>query len=388
MRTTAETSLGYVPALDGVRGVCILAVLLHHAGVPLAHGGFLGVDGFFTLSGYLITSLLLQEHIATGGISIRRFYLRRALRLLPALFVLLAAVGTGLLLFRPPQPIVDANVRGIWSSLLYVSNWVKIAVNAPEAYDLGILGHTWSLAIEEQFYLSWPLLLMLLLRRAPHKLAYALVVLIIGSWLVRVSLLVSGVGPGAYRVYDGTDTRADAILMGCLLAVILSRWPLHWRLDHVAPYTRAGLCVGLPLLAWMWLFGDYGSSFFYLGGFTLDAILVAVVIFHVRISPQGKLSHILSLQPLTRIGLVAYGLYLWHWPLYQVFPTQDWFDWPIQLLRAGVLLFCVLVSFRYVELPFLKFKTRFGRANLRQSTLPNLVSATGQADGAERVLTQ
>jgi peptidoglycan/LPS O-acetylase OafA/YrhL len=319
----AGTTKGYMPALDGMRGVCIIAVILHHADVPYALGGFLGVDGFFTLSGFLITSLLLQEYRTTGAIDFRAFYLRRALRLLPALFLLLGAVSIGVLLLQPSQQSASANARGVAASLFYVANWVKISVGTPELVNLGVLGHTWSLAIEEQFYLLWPLLLIFLLRRSPKRLVYWLVVFILLSIAVRASLILAGTPPGAYRVYDGSDTRADSLLIGCLLATLLSSGQVDWSSKLAVQFSRVAVCVAIPILVYLWVFGDYYDPFFYMGGFTLDAISVAFLIMHVRVVPNGIVARVLSYRWLVGVGIVSYGLYLWHWPIFQVLPAQE-----------------------------------------------------------------
>ncbi|HLY66186.1 MAG TPA: acyltransferase, partial [Chloroflexota bacterium] len=152
--------LGYRPALDGIRGAAVLAVMLFHFGAPFDQGGFLGVDAFFVLSGFLITSLLVEEWARNAGISFRGFYLRRALRLLPALLVMLLGAGAVAATIAPPE-MREGTWRGIAVTLLYVANWQKVFSDQ----SVGVLGHTWSLSIEEQFYILWPPLLCLLLRR-------------------------------------------------------------------------------------------------------------------------------------------------------------------------------------------------------------------------------
>jgi peptidoglycan/LPS O-acetylase OafA/YrhL len=205
-------SLGYRPALDGLRAVAVLAVLTYHVGwIP---GGFLGVDVFFMLSGFLITTLLCEEHARTGTISIRRFYVRRARRLLPALVLFLLICGGILFVTRPSAfwPTLGGNLLGVLS---YGANWLIIYWRG-----LGVFGHTWSLAIEEQFYLAWPLLLLGLLRGArPRLIVAGLVTAAAGSLAWRLALALDGASFA--RLYAATDTHADGLLVGAALAVWL-----------------------------------------------------------------------------------------------------------------------------------------------------------------------
>jgi len=180
--------LGYRPALDGIRGAAVLAVMLFHFGAPFDQGGFLGVDAFFVLSGFLITALLIEEWSRTGGIAFRRFYTRRALRLLPALFAMLLLVTVVVALIAP-RDVQEATWRGTVVTLLYAANWQKVF----SSQSVGLLGHTWSLSIEEQFYVLWPPLLLLLLRHrlSLHWLTLVAAVLAVASASTRALMMMS-----------------------------------------------------------------------------------------------------------------------------------------------------------------------------------------------------
>ena len=220
--------LRYEPALDGVRAFAVLAVIGYHADVHSLRGGFLGVDVFFVLSGYLITALLLAEHGDAGRIDVRAFYARRARRLFPALLLVLLGVAaySGFVAFSGDRGAIRADAL---ASLLYVQNWHLVwsgasyftAFAAPSP-----LRHLWSLAIEEQFYLVWPLALIALLRVARSSrrvLGAAIVAAALASALLMSAMYHAGSDPS--RVYYGTDTRAQELLVGALLAVLLSRSP-------------------------------------------------------------------------------------------------------------------------------------------------------------------
>ncbi|MEO5951915.1 MAG: acyltransferase, partial [Chloroflexia bacterium] len=214
----AEFRLGYRPALDGLRGVFILFVLTVHGGVPFMQGAALGVDGFFALSGFLITTLLLQEWRQNGSISLKRFYIRRALRLWPALFVMLGVFGLLTLLAIRGEG-ATATWRGILLSSLYSSN-LDTVIFKDYTIGLGLMSHTWSLALEEQFYLLWPIVLMglLALRLRGKWLAVSIGALVFTAPLWRF-LLLSG-GRSTELFYVGMNTRADALLVGCTLGAL------------------------------------------------------------------------------------------------------------------------------------------------------------------------
>jgi peptidoglycan/LPS O-acetylase OafA/YrhL len=296
--------LGYRPALDGLRAVAVIAVVLYHAWPAVAPGGFIGVDLFFVLSGFLITTILLEEHARTGTIHLPSFYARRALRLLPALAVLLVASAA---IASAVAPQTAAQVRlGVLASVLYFADFLK-ASGAP----LSILGHTWSLAIEEQFYLVWPVALWLLLRRWDRRraLAVCLAGLVVVP-LLRVALWSAGAS--ADRIYFAPDTRADSLLAGCALAVACQLGLLD-RVPAMAARTAALIApLGLAALV---AFGAIDSGVTVTIGFTVTAALAASVIALTVVRPLTLPVRLLSLPPLVGVGRISYGVYLWHYPL-------------------------------------------------------------------------
>ncbi|MBX5464626.1 MAG: acyltransferase, partial [Clostridia bacterium] len=211
----------YIPGLDGLRALAVIAVVAYHLGLPQAAGGLLGVDVFFVISGYLITDQLVAEYRRSGRIHLGQFWLRRARRLLPALYFMLLAVAAWLALFDPARL---ASLRGdLLAAFLYVSNWWFIFHKVSYFARFGPpspLGHLWSLAVEEQFYLLWPLLLLAGLRlfRRPRRLLPP--VLLLGALSALAMALLFQPGGDPTRVYDGTDTRAFALLLGAALALL------------------------------------------------------------------------------------------------------------------------------------------------------------------------
>jgi peptidoglycan/LPS O-acetylase OafA/YrhL len=359
-----------VDALDGLRGMAILLVVLSHLdelavdGVrdlrghdltpvgplnDLLDGGFLGVDLFFVLSGFLITTLLAQERRASGAVRFGRFYARRALRLLPALYVFLAA---------HVAYAVAADLHGTneaWSiggALLYVSNWVT-ADNLFRATEG--TGHLWSLAVEEQFYLMWPAVLLLLARadRSTRLLRAVLVAAIVGVALHRADLWSDGVH--WLQVFVRTDTRIDALLIGALAAVV---W--GGRSRPLPPGFTAAAWVAAVVLVGILPVADYEAGFVYLGGFSLFAVAAAVVVVAAVDTEWGG-NHVLRLPALQLLGRVSYGLYLWH--LLVFYAVRRWADdvpiVPRIALALAVSLAVTTLSHWVVERPALRLKRRF-----------------------------
>ncbi len=359
--------LPHQPALDGIRGLAVAAVLAYHAGLPWARGGFLGVDAFFVLSGYLITSLLLLEWRARGAIALSAFWARRARRLLPALFLMLIGVGGYALVFAAPEEI--GKLRGdALATLGYVANWRPLFTGQSYFDQFSIpspLRHTWSLAIEEQWYAFWPLLLLVLLRLRRASLRTLLgvsLVMIAASALLMGWLYDPGSDPS--RVYYGTDTRAQSLLMGAALAMLLmQRGPLRSRLaGHTLQIAALACAVGL---GWVWATASGDSVFLYRGGFLLLAAAVAVVI-AASVQPKaGPIGRVLSLPPLRGLGLISYGVYLWHWPIYLVL-TPDrtgWDGYGLFAARVLVTLAISVTSYRLLEMPVRRGALRRWRAS-------------------------
>ena len=347
--------LTYQPALDGIRALAVAAVLAYHAGRPWADGGFLGVDAFFVLSGYLITSLLLVEWRGRASISLLAFWARRARRLLPALFLMLIGVAVYAVVFAQPEEL--GKIRGdALATIGYVANWRPVFTDQSYFDRFSMpspLRHTWSLAIEEQYYVVWPLLLLAVLRLCRGSLR---VLVMVSLTLMAASALLMGLlfepGQDPSHVYYGTDTRAQSLLMGSVLAMLLPQLGfLRRRPVGYALQLAAILCA--VFIGWMWVTTSGDSSFLYRGGFLLLALAVAVVI-AASVQPKvGPLGRVLSLPPLRGLGLISYGVYLWHWPVYLVL-TPDrtgWGGYELFGLRVLTTLAIALASYHLIEMP-------------------------------------
>jgi peptidoglycan/LPS O-acetylase OafA/YrhL len=400
----ARTSrLPYRPALDGLRALAVLAVLLYHADIAWAPGGFLGVEVFFVLSGYLITALLLTEWQDQGRIDLTAFWLRRARRLLPALCILLASVLAFAVLFLPEEV---ASLRGdALATAGYVLNWRLIFEQKPYFETVGrppLLQHLWSLAVEEQFYVLWPLLFaagMRGLRRG--GMLFAVCTGAAAATLLMAQLYQPDSDPS--RVYYGTDTRTAGFLAGAALALIQmpvrrpsSPNPLShagrggdstpaptWRRrgpwdGRGAPTALVLDCFGLTALgalAWQVVAVDEFQPRLYQGGLAAIAILSTVVVASAGDERARLLPRLLGWGPLRWVGLRSYGIYLWHWPIFMV--TRPQLDisldgLPLLTLRIGTTLAVAELSYRYVELP------------IRSGALGRAWRALRNARGSER----
>jgi peptidoglycan/LPS O-acetylase OafA/YrhL len=351
-----------MPGLDGLRAIAVLAVIAFHLGFGWAPGGLLGVGIFFTLSGYLITDILLSQLAKRGHIRLGRFWLARARRLLPALFVMLVIVVAWVTIFGPAQPQQFRNA--VVASALYVSNWQLIfgdvsyfARFAPP----GPLNHLWSLAIEEQFYIVWPFLLLLgvrLVREVPlpsgvrPRLAVATLALALVSAILMTVLYHPSLDPS--RVYYGTDTRAFELLFGAALAMVWPSRRLTTRVTIGARNLLDGLGVlGLVVIAVMiWRTGQY-SSFLYRGGFVLLS-LATVLLVAALAHPASRLGPVLGWRPLRWIGVRSYAIYLWHFPII-VLTTPGGTahgDEPLrEALQVAAIMAAAALSWKYVEDP-------------------------------------
>jgi peptidoglycan/LPS O-acetylase OafA/YrhL len=348
--------MGYQPALDGIRAIAVVAVLLYHADFRWIPGGFLGVDVFFVVSGYLITSLLLEERRGTMTTDLKHFWLRRAKRLLPALFAMLIVTCTYAALFVPDA--LFRLRRDVLAALTYSTNWWLIASHQSYFDALGrppLLRHLWSLAVEEQWYLLWPLVFvtaMGLVRDRAERLVLPVLLAAVGSavWMA----VVFDPATDASRAYFGTDTRISGLLLGAAAAMVWSpwRWPSAGR-RYLAGLDAIGWSALTLLVLVMLVWGD-DTVFLYRGGFFLVAVLSLVVI-GVSVHPGATmLRAALSLPPLRYLGSRSYGLYLWHWPVFMVMRHQDypWMDQRVRvLLEFAVTLALTELSFRLVERP-------------------------------------
>lgn len=349
-----DVKLRYVPALDGLRAVAVAAVFAYHAGLDWARGGFLGVDVFFVLSGYLITALLVREWRTAGRIDLRRFMRRRARRLLPALVALLVAVSVAVPLLAPDQAY---RLRGdVLAALGYLTNWRLIFENQSYFQAMGrppLLQHLWSLAVEGQFYLVWPLVLFVLLRRVDARhLVWPIVALAAGSSALMALLYQPGIDPS--RLYYGTDTRAAALLIGAALACRPPRWRadarMAFRRRAALELTSAAAVAGLAVCVVAVSEFDAGL---YRGGFLGVAVLAAVLV-ALAGHPRGALAAVLGSRPLVWLGRRSYAVYLWFWPVMMLTRPHSDIDLtgtPLLALRIAVTLFLAALSYRFVERP-------------------------------------
>ncbi len=352
-----------------MRAIAVLSVIVYHVHEPWLPGGFLGVDIFFVLSGFLITSLLLVEQRTTGGIRLSRFWSRRARRLLPAILLLIVVVA-----LVEHATVVEIAVRAtrrseLLATLFYFANWFYVF--AGDSYFAGYAGaspvrHTWSLAIEEQFYLLYPLLMAAGLRMRRRRLQIVMLVLMGLSALIMAGLF-NPTDPS--RAYYGTDARIHQLLAGAILAILLAG---QYR-NVIVRWARRLLPVGAALLvASLFLIQDDGA-FYYRGGALLVGIVTAAVIAGLE-EPVG-LRSILSWRPLVAIGLVSYGLYLWHFPIV-VWLLRYWSLKPAALLAATLMLTAsaAAVSYFVVERPIRVNRRLFG-LDLTPRALAYLVPA-------------
>jgi peptidoglycan/LPS O-acetylase OafA/YrhL len=358
MPEPASTGQRYMPGLDGLRALAVLAVVAYHEQSGWAPGGLLGVGVFFTLSGYLITDLLLGQWSADRRLHLGDFWRRRARRLLPALFVMLAVVTAWVTLADRARL---AGLRGsVAAAVSYVSNWYLISANGSYFARFappGPLDHLWSLAVEEQFYLLWPWLLLLGLccvrYRRPGALRWlTLPTLALSAASAVVMLVLYQPGLDPTRVYEGTDTRAFGLLIGAALAMV---WPSRRRARLTARaralLESAGIA-GLAVIAVLiWRVGQY-SPFAYRGGLVLLTVATAAVVAAAAHPGSLVVGVALGWRPLRWIGVRSYGIYLWHYPVIVLTTPANSGE---NLLRAAAQIAASMalaaLSWRFIEEP-------------------------------------
>lgn len=343
----------YMPGLDGLRTLALFFVVLYHLNVDWAPGGLLGVSIFFVLSGYLITDLLTAEWSRSRSIDLKSFWIRRCRRLLPAMLVMMAAVVAWVTLFD--RSLISVLRGDVFSSLFYINNWYSIFHQVSYFEKFGPqspFGHMWSLAVEEQFYLLWPILLLIGMKKMKKRgpvflLALALAVL---SALAMLVLYNPDTDPS--RVYYGTDTRAFSLLLGAALSIV---WPSRNMSGKAGLKTRLMLdltgIVGLAsICAMVWKTNEY-EPFLYPWGFLLLSVLTVMVIGSAA-HPASFIGKLLGMKPLRWIGVRTYSIYLWHYPV--ILLSSGTGNEPNvwhALLQSALSIALACLSYKYIEEP-------------------------------------
>ena len=362
-RKDQHLSLTYISGLDGIRAISVIAVIFYHANFSWALGGYLGVESFFVISGYLITSLLINEWNKSGGINLLKFWLKRARRLLPALWLLIVTLAITIPVLA--RDGISNFLKDIPPALFYYTNWAYIFRNTSYFETFGrppLLKHLWSLAIEEQFYLFWPIILFLLLKvfgnRKRKNLLYPILVLVVISALWMSSLFT--LTNDASRVYFGTDTRAAGLLIGACLATL---WQ-PWKESHQKPRKKWLI----DILGWGFLFliiyffvtlNEF-HPLLYHGGITIFSLASAGLIFAATHS-ETTLSRFLEIPIMRWLGTRSYGIYLWHFPVFMMSRSGSDVNLPVIPLFAIQLSLTLLIaeaSYRWIELPIRKIGFR------------------------------
>jgi peptidoglycan/LPS O-acetylase OafA/YrhL len=399
--TGRPISFRFVPALDGIRAVAVLGVMLYHGGAPLVGGGFMGVNMFFVLSGFLITSLLLGEWVKRMTIRLGQFWTRRARRLLPALLVMLVGVAIYAKVFATPGEFASLRLDSL-STLFYVANWHFIFSGSSyfvQTSQPSPLEHMWSLSIEEQFYIVWPPVALLMLRlgrrlRPSRRLWPIFATAVVGALASAADMRFSFFHHASVtRLYEGTDTRCQDIFVGASLAIGLAIWAEHRRPEtersrlrrSSAPKPRFGadlslitaweitsplvrMClqvIGWAALAgllflWTRVTSTQPPSYLFEGGYLLFAVAVAAVIFCIVTAQRGSLSLALGNPVFRYIGKISYGTYLWHVPLFDLLDASrvHLYGLPLLVVRIGATLVVATGSFYLVEQPIRRGRMR------------------------------
>jgi peptidoglycan/LPS O-acetylase OafA/YrhL len=360
--------MGQQPGLDGLRAVSVVAVVLYHAGFPWLHGGFLGVEVFFVVSGFLITTLLLEERETTGRVDLRDFWLRRARRLLPALALLLVVVGLWAALAGSQEQVSQLRRDLPWA-LGYLANWGQVVGAVPyfDAGDPPLLRHLWSLGVEEQWYLLWPLVFLGITRPGVRRRRAVGGLLVAAGAGALLMLVVQQTGPAPLALgpwegvdrtnfnYLSTPTRSVGLLLGAAAAFVWRPWRLAVPTTRTARRRteRALTCalvVALGVLAWTFVVADLTAASTYPWMLTLVSIASTVAI-AVVVHPGAPVARTaLGWRPLVAVGRRSYGLYLWHWP---VFVVLDATSADIGRVALATVVSIVLseASYRLVEQP-------------------------------------
>ncbi len=361
--------LGYQPAFDGLRGLGVTTFILYHAVLSFEGtneswflpGAFLWLEMFFVQSGFLITSLILDEWYRTGEVRLRNFYARRALRLLPALLAVVGLSAIALSTFSDYRGVDEAWYE-LWASLLYFQNWVGAFGTTSFPF---YMSHAWSLSIEEQFYLVAPvgiIVLVLWQRSLRRAIPFILAGVLVSAVWMGVMASRSFDELHLQRLYYGTDTRAQALLIGVMLAFAMHSG-MWLRTSRQARVARVWGNVGFAVLVVLLFAADLRAEQMYYGFFLLCSTSVAGILSELVRHPDGRLAQGLSWKPFQVAGEMAYGLYLWHWPIILVIAQlTSWAEFPTIATQVVVAFLVAAASYRWLEAPILRrFAPRFPR---------------------------
>lgn len=345
----------YMPGLDGLRAIAVLAVIAYHLNLQWVPGGLLGVTMFFVLSGYLITDILLKQLHPSKKLDLKTFFIRRARRLLPAMFLMIAVVSLWLLISDTGRLL---SLKGdIGSALLYISNWYLIFHEVSYFESFGPaspFGHLWSLAVEEQFYLLWPLVLLAVIRFSPKRGKLALWTLAAAAVSAGTMILLYQPGVDPSRVYYGTDTRAFALLIGAALAIVWPSWKLSSTLSARSRMLMDAVgTFGFVIILVMINQTNEYDSFLYRGGMVLFSLATAVVVAALA-HPASKFANVIGSKVLAWIGVRSYGIYLYHYPIIVLTtPTAESGELhPVRAIIQVILTFVLAeLSWRFIEEP-------------------------------------
>ncbi|MCQ2752222.1 MAG: acyltransferase [Coriobacteriales bacterium] len=377
MKQKVQSAKRYIPSLDGLRTLAVFAVILYHLNVPGSQGGLLGVTVFFVLSGYLITGILINEFETSGSIKLLKFWLRRIRRLFPAIVFVVLIVACFCIFIN--HPLLTKMKPDIIPGLFWFENWWYVIRDMSYFEALGDpspLTHFWSLAIEEQFYLVWPIILLIIFKLGGNKKIVRILCLILAA--ISAGLMAFLYDPliDPTRVYYGTDTRAFSLLIGGWLSIV---WPgITFTENRTQTVSRKSIAIFdivafialLGLLAMM-IFVEGTSAFMYRGGIVIASILTAVIIANL-VHPRTLLSKIFSFYPLVWLGKRSYAMYLWHFPIILLLKPlvrlEGGYPWWFVLLAIALTILISAISFTFVEEPIRKgaLKQLFSRKSTKQ----------------------
>lgn len=354
-----------VPGIDGLRGLAVIAVLLYHFFRPTFDGGFLGVDIFFVLSGFLITSLLIRERATTGRVSLKNFWIRRIRRILPAAFTVMFVVAAiTLIIAGNSQVQMGSQMLAI---LTFSNNWVQIIQSHSYFADTvpQVFSHYWSLSVEEQFYVLWPLFFVGLCALGARRKHWLVVTALIATMSATLMAILYTPGVDPTRMYYGTDTHAFGLILGAFLAFWMSSrsaspladsWPKYQTEPRFRKTLQVNSVIALLALIALCIFLPDQSAITYRGGIVIASLLTALVLFTI-VQEIGPIHHIFQSRVLRWIGVRSFSLYLWHWPLIVIISEPFRAHGEQYSLIAGFIALAIAVPlsafwYKYIETPF------------------------------------